>query len=59
MSVIENISVTEDITIISLHGSPADISVISKIFSIILMPSDNYFTPLEIWQKIELFEKFE
>ena len=35
MSVIENISVTEDITLISLHGSPADISVISKIFSMI------------------------
>ena len=35
MSIIENISVTEDNTLISLHGSPSDISVVSKIFSMI------------------------
>lgn len=35
MSVIENITVTEENTLISLHGSPADIGMVSKIFSMI------------------------
>ena len=35
MSVIENIAVTEENTLISLHGSPADIGMVSKIFSMI------------------------
>ena len=30
MSVIENIAVTEENTLISLHGSPADIGMVSK-----------------------------
>ena len=35
MSIIESISVVEDVTLISLYDSPADIKIISKIFDII------------------------
>ncbi|NLP47693.1 MAG: hypothetical protein GX345_01980 [Clostridiales bacterium] len=35
MSIIESISVVEDVTLISLYDSPADIKIISKIFDMI------------------------
>lgn len=35
MSVIENISVSQEITLISLHGSPSDIGMMSRVFSMI------------------------